>query len=116
MLRQHGIRPEQVTVVNMAPEAQLQAMAARQIDAAMVCGPWMHRMIRSANGRIVETEGNLGIYTNVSCYSVRPQVARGQSRHGAALPEGAGLANGAVGKDHRVADRSTGGSASSWAT
>ena len=31
----------------------------------------MHRMIRTANARIIETEGNLGIYTNVDCYSVR---------------------------------------------
>ena len=71
LMRQHGIRAEQVTVVNMAPEAQLRALEARQIDAAMVWEPWMHRMIRNANARIVETEGNLGIYTNVDCYSVR---------------------------------------------
>ena len=90
MMRQHGIRAEQVTVVNMAPETQLRALEARQIDAAMVWEPWMHRMIRSANARIVETEGNLGIYTNVDCYSVRRDWLAAQSRNGAALPAGAG--------------------------
>ena len=32
MLRQHGIRPDQVTVVNMDPEAQLHALEARRIE------------------------------------------------------------------------------------
>ncbi len=90
MLRQHGIRAEQVTVVHMAPEAQVRALETRQIDAAMVWEPWMHRMMRSANARIVETEGNLGIYTNVDCYSVRRDWLQHQPRHGAALPAGAG--------------------------
>ena len=90
MLRQHGIRIEQVTVVHMAPEAQLHALETRQIDAAMVWEPWMHRMIRNANARIVETEGNLGIYTNVDCYSVRRDWLADQPRYGAALPAGAG--------------------------
>jgi ABC-type nitrate/sulfonate/bicarbonate transport system substrate-binding protein len=79
MMRQHGIRAEQVTVVNMAPETQLRALEARQIDAAMVWEPWMQRMIRNGNARIIETEGNLGIYTNVDCYSVRRDWL---SRHG----------------------------------
>jgi ABC-type nitrate/sulfonate/bicarbonate transport system substrate-binding protein len=71
MLRQHGIRPDQVTVIHMSPEQQVEAMRTGKIDAAMVWEPWMQRMIHSANGRIVETEGNLGIYTNVDCYSAR---------------------------------------------
>ena len=71
MLRQHGIRPDQVTLIHMSPEEQLRALQSGQIDAAMVWEPWMQRMVHSANGRIVETEGNLGIYTNVDCYTVR---------------------------------------------
>ncbi len=103
MLRQHGIRPEQVTVVNMAPEAQLQALAAGQIDAAMVWEPWMHRMIRSANGRILETEGNLGIYTNVSCYSVRRGWLAANRDAALRFLRALVMANAAVSKDHRVA-------------
>lgn len=71
MLRQHGIRPNQVTVVHMTPDQQVEALRNGQIDAAMIWEPWMHRMVHGANGRIVETEGNLGIYTNVDLYSAR---------------------------------------------
>ena len=71
MLRQHGVKEEQVITIHMTPQQQLEAMVTKQIDAAMVWEPWMQRMIHTAHSRIVETEGNLGIYTNVDCYSVR---------------------------------------------
>jgi ABC-type nitrate/sulfonate/bicarbonate transport system substrate-binding protein len=71
MLRQHGIRPDQVTLIHMSPAEQVRALQTRQIDAAMVWEPWMQRMIHGADGRIVETEGNLGIFTNIDCYSVQ---------------------------------------------
>ncbi|MCA0304192.1 MAG: ABC transporter substrate-binding protein [Proteobacteria bacterium] len=71
ILRQHGIRPDQMTLVDMTPGSQVAALAENRIDAAMTWEPWMQRMIHEAQGRIVETEGNLGIYTNVDCYSVR---------------------------------------------
>jgi ABC-type nitrate/sulfonate/bicarbonate transport system substrate-binding protein len=103
MLRQHGIRLEQVTVVNMAPQAQLQALQARQIDAAMVWEPWMHRMMRNANARIVETEGNLGIYTNVDCYSVRRDWLRANRDTALRFLRALVVANDAISKDHRVA-------------
>lgn len=103
MLRQHGIRIEQVTVVNMTPQAQLHALETRQIDAAMVWEPWMHRMIRSANARIVETEGNLGIYTNVDCYSVRRDWLRANRDTALRFLRALVVANDAISKDHRVA-------------
>jgi len=103
MLRQHGIRIEQVTVVNMAPQAQLLALEARQIDAAMVWEPWMHRMMRSANARIVETEGNLGIYTNVDCYSVRRDWLTVNRDTALRFLRALVVANDAISKDHRVA-------------
>ena len=103
MLRQHGIRLEQVTVVHMAPEAQMRALETRQIDAAMVWEPWMHRMIRSANARIVETEGNLGIYTNVDCYSVRRDWLAANRDTALRFLRALVLANDAISKDHRVA-------------
>jgi ABC-type nitrate/sulfonate/bicarbonate transport system substrate-binding protein len=103
MMRQHGIRAEQVTVVNMAPETQLQALQTRQIDAAMVWEPWMHRMMRSANARIVETEGNLGIYTNVDCYSVRRDWLSANRETALRFLRALVVANDAVSKDHRVA-------------
>ena len=103
MLRQHGIRLEQVTVINMAPQAQLQALEARQIDAAMVWEPWMHRMMRSANARIVETEGNLGIYTNVDCYSVRRGWLSANRDTALRFLRALVVANDAISKDHRIA-------------
>ena len=103
MLRQHGIRLDQVTVVNMAPEVQVQALEARQIDAAMVWEPWMQRMIRSANARIVETEGNLGIYTNVDCYSVRRDWLKANRDTALRFLRALVNANDAISKDHRIA-------------
>jgi ABC-type nitrate/sulfonate/bicarbonate transport system substrate-binding protein len=103
MMRQHGIRAEQVTVVNMAPETQLQALQMRQIDAAMVWEPWMHRMMRSANARIIETEGNLGIYTNVDCYSVRRDWLSANRDTVLRFLRALVAANDAVSKDHRIA-------------
>ena len=82
MLRQHGIRLEQVTVVNMAPEAQLRALETRQIDAAMVWEPWMHRMIRSADGRIRRNRGQSrhlhqrGLLQRPARLAARPIVTR----------------------------------------
>ena len=105
MLRQHGIRVEQVTMVNMSPQAQLQALETRQIDAAMVWEPWMHRMIRGANARIVETEGNLGIYTNVDCYSVRRDWLRANRDTALRFLRALVIANDAISKDRRVAYR-----------
>jgi len=103
MLRQHGLRLDQVTVVDMTPEAQVRALAARQIDAAMVWEPWMHRMIQAADARIVETEGNLGIYTNVDCYSVRRDWLKTNRDTALRFLRALVAANDAVSKDHRVA-------------
>jgi len=76
ILRQHGIRPDQVTLLNMPPEEQLLALENRKIDAAMVWEPWMQRMVHGAGGRIISTEGNIGIYTNVDGYTVQRQWLR----------------------------------------
>jgi aliphatic sulfonates family ABC transporter substrate-binding protein len=103
MLRQHGIRLDQVTVVHMTPEEQVLALEARQIDAAMVWEPWMQRMIRSAHARIVETEGNLGIYTNVDCYSVRRDWLKANRDTALRFLRALVAANDAISKDHRIA-------------
>lgn len=103
MMRQHGIRAEQVTVVDMAPEAQLRALKTRQIDAAMVWEPWMHRMMQGANARVIETEGNLGIYTNVDCYSVRRDWLSANRETALRFLRALVTANDLVSKDHRIA-------------
>jgi ABC-type nitrate/sulfonate/bicarbonate transport system substrate-binding protein len=69
ILAQSGI--DQVTLVHMAPVEQLAALASRQIDAAMVWEPWIQRMTHEAGGRVIATEGGLGIYVNVSGLAVR---------------------------------------------
>lgn len=103
MLRQHGIRADQVTIVHMVPERQVQALGAREIDAAMVWEPWMHRMMRTADGRIVETEGNVGIYTNVDCYTVRRDWLRANRDTALRFLRALVAANDLVSRDHRVA-------------
>ena len=103
MLRQHGIRTDQVTMIHMSPEEQVRALASRQIDAAMVWEPWMQRMIASANGRIVETEGNLGIYTNVDCYTVRRNWLYANRDTALRFLRALVAANDLVSKNHSVA-------------
>jgi len=70
-LRQYGLHPDQVTLLHMSPAEQLLALTNKEIDASMVWEPWMQRMVHEASARIIETEGDLGIYTHVDGYSVR---------------------------------------------
>ena len=70
-LRQAGMRADDVTLVDMPPAEQLAAMAKGDIDAAMVWEPWVQRMVREANGRVVAREGDLGILANAGGFSVR---------------------------------------------
>lgn len=70
-LRQFGVSLDQVTLLDMPPAEQVAAMAKKDIDAAMVWEPWMQEMRRDANAKIIATEGDLGIYTNVSVISAR---------------------------------------------
>jgi taurine transport system substrate-binding protein len=70
-LRQQGIRPDQVTLIDMPPLEQLTALANKDIDASEVWEPWVQRMVHEANARIIATEGDFGIYTNVTVYAAR---------------------------------------------
>jgi ABC-type nitrate/sulfonate/bicarbonate transport system substrate-binding protein len=71
VLKGFGLRADQVTLVHLSPAEQLAALVKKEIDAAMVWEPWIHRMVREAGGRVVAREGELGIYMNVSGLSVR---------------------------------------------
>lgn len=75
-LRQVGLRPDQVTLLHMPPAEQVAAMAKKELDAAVAWEPWMQRMVHEANARIIATEGDLGIYTNVASYSARREWLR----------------------------------------
>lgn len=75
-LRQIGLRPDQVTLLHMAPAEQVAAMAKKELDAAVAWEPWMQRLVHEANARVVATDGDLGIYTNVNCYSARREWLR----------------------------------------
>ena len=70
-LRQQGIGLDQVTLVDMPPVEQLAALENGSIDAAISWEPWLHRMTHEAGARVIATEGDLGIYTNVTGYAVR---------------------------------------------
>ena len=105
MLRQHGIRPDQVTLLNMSPEEQLRALENKTIDAAMVWEPWMQRMVHGASGRIVATEGNLGIYTNVDGYTVRRQWLRDNRETALRFLRALIMAYDVVQKDPKIAIR-----------
>lgn len=103
LLRQHGLRPDQLTLIDMIPSDQLRAMQAGQIDAAMIWEPWMHRMRYMADGRVVETEGNLGIYTNVEAYSARRQWLATHRETAMRFLRALVMANDMVHKDPKIA-------------
>ncbi len=77
-LKQYGIRPDQVTLVDLPPSAAgvLAALASKEIDAVTVMGPMMERVVHEGNAKIIATEGDLGIYTNVGVYAARRQWLR----------------------------------------
>ena len=104
-LRQYGIRLDQVTLLHMSPAEQLTALVNKEIDAAMVWEPWMQRMVHEANGRILETEGDLGIYTNVVGYNVRRDWLRDNRDTTVRFLRALLMAHDVVEKDPRVAVR-----------
>jgi aliphatic sulfonates family ABC transporter substrate-binding protein len=103
ILRQHGIHANQVTLLDMPPEEQLIALENKKIDAAMTWEPWMQRMIHEANARIVTTEGNVGVYTNVDGYSVRRQWLRENRETALRFLRALLMANDVVQKDPTIA-------------
>jgi ABC-type nitrate/sulfonate/bicarbonate transport system substrate-binding protein len=103
LLRQHGIHPNQVTLLDMPPQEQLVALENRKIDAAMIWEPWIQRMIHEASARVVETEGDSGIYTNVDGYSVRRQWLRDNRETAMRFLRALLMANDVVQKDPGIA-------------
>jgi aliphatic sulfonates family ABC transporter substrate-binding protein len=104
-LRQHGMRVDQVTLVHLSPAEQLAALAKGQIDAAMVWEPWIQKMIHEANARLVETEGDLGIYMNVDGYAVRRDWLRDNRDAAVRFLRALLMAHDVVQKDARIAIR-----------
>ncbi len=70
-LRKFNIGLDQVQLLQMAPAQQFAAMANKDIDAAEVWEPWMQKMVHQANGKVLMTEKELGIYTAVAVLAVR---------------------------------------------
>jgi len=87
----------------MTDEQMATMFRNRETIALLVWEPWMHRMIQAADARIVETEGNLGIYTNVDCYSVRRDWLRANRDTALRFLRALVNANDAISKDHRIA-------------
>jgi aliphatic sulfonates family ABC transporter substrate-binding protein len=104
-MRQAGLRSDQVTLLDMAPAEQVAAMARKEIDAAVAWEPWMQAMVHQANGRIVATEGYLGIYTNVASYSARREWLRANREAGVRFMEALLVAYDTLQKDPTVGIR-----------
>ncbi len=103
VLREFGIRADQVTLVHLSPEEQLAALGKKEIDAAMAWEPWMHRMVRETGARVVAREGELGIYMDVSTYSVRRDWLRDNRETAVRFLRGLLRAYDVLRKDDRVA-------------
>lgn len=105
ILRQYGISRDDVTLVHMLPEEQLAAIKKNDIDAAMAWEPWIQRMVHEANARVIATEGDLGIYTNVSTISVRREWLRDNREKAVRFLRAMIMAYHVLQKDHSVAVR-----------
>jgi aliphatic sulfonates family ABC transporter substrate-binding protein len=105
ILRQHGIRRDQVHLLDMRPEGQLAALTTKDLDAAMVWEPWIQQMVHEGNARLIATEGDLGIYTNVAGISVRREWLRDNRETAVRFIRALIMAYDALEKDHGVAIR-----------
>jgi len=70
-LRQIGIRLDEVKLLDMSPEEQVAAMKNKDIDVAVTWEPWIQKMVHEANAKLITTEGDLGIYSNVMGITAR---------------------------------------------
>jgi len=104
-LRQYGLHPDQVTLLHMSPAEQLQALTNKEIDASMVWEPWIQKMVHEASARIIETEGDLGIYTHVDGYSVRRDWLRDHRETAVRFLRALIMAHDIVRRDTRLAVR-----------
>jgi ABC-type nitrate/sulfonate/bicarbonate transport system substrate-binding protein len=109
LMRQHGLQRHQLTLVYMTPEEQMVALKEGRIDAAMVWEPWMQRMIHGLGARLITTEGDLGVHTNVDGYTVRRQWLQSNRPTAVRFLQALLMANDIVKMDHSIAVRG-------WAT
>jgi aliphatic sulfonates family ABC transporter substrate-binding protein len=109
LMRQHGLQRHSVTVVDLTPAEQMAAMKENKIDATMVWEPWMQRMTHDLHARLITTEGDLGVHTNVDGYTVRRQWLQSNRHTAVRFIQALLMANDVVKKDRSVAIRA-------WAT
>jgi ABC-type nitrate/sulfonate/bicarbonate transport system substrate-binding protein len=105
MLRQHGLARGQVTPVYLLPAEQLAALKEGRIDAAIAREPWVQRMIHGADAKLIITEGDLGIYTNVEGYAVERSWLRANRQTAVRFVQALLLASHIVSKDPAIAVR-----------
>src|SRR5207247_10700302 len=103
VLPECGSRADQVSLRHLSPPEQLAALAKKEIDAAMVWEPWMHRMVSEAGARVVAREGELGIHMAVGGYSVRRDWLRDNRETAVRFLRGLLRAYDVLRKDQRVA-------------
>jgi len=100
ILQQYGISSDQVNLLHMPPAEQLTALANKDIDAAMVWEPWIQKMVHEANARVLVTEGDVGIYTNVATISAQREWLRDNREKAVRLLQALIMAYDALQEDH----------------
>ena len=105
ILRQYGIPRDHVNLLHMPPDEQLAALTNNDIDATIVWEPWIQRMVHEANARVIATEGDLSIYTNVASISVRREWLRDNRETAVRFLRALIMAYDALQKDHSAAVR-----------
>lgn len=71
ILKQLGIRRDQVSLVDLPPADQVAALAKKELDAAIIWEPWLRKAVHEAHCRLVVTEGDMGTYSAASVYAAR---------------------------------------------
>ena len=100
LLRQHGVSRDEVSLLHMSPDEQFTALANKDIDAAMVWEPWIQKMVHEANARVLATEGDVGIYTNVATISAQREWLRDNRETAVRFLLGLIMAYDALQEDH----------------
>lgn len=75
-LKRKGISKDQVKLLQMGPPEQLAAMLNKNIDAVAVWEPWIQRLIKDADARLIGMEADYGVHTACAIYAVHGDFAK----------------------------------------
>jgi len=81
ILEQHGLRVEDINMLNMRIIDAVAALEARQIDAASVWDPWLSQLLERKKGRVLQdgrgiTRGTVVLVARTDYIKAHPEMVR----------------------------------------